>query len=136
MYVYKWSQRATPGNAIKVIGFGHVAWGLIAYRKPLRELLDSGPLDSVGDGVFSREHSEDGRAAGFWFLLAAPLIVLCGHLIGAAEQAGDRRALRASGRTVFGIGVVGTAMIPRSGFLAVFPIGYWLLRRNRRAADQ
>jgi hypothetical protein len=31
-----------------------------------------------------------------------------------------------------GIGVVGTAVMPRSGFPAGLPIGYWLLRRGRK----
>jgi Family of unknown function (DUF6463) len=130
MRVSELPDHATPADAIKVIGVGHAAWGLLAYRRPLREIA-ADPLDSVGDGIFAKDHSADGRAAAFWFLLAAPLIVLCGHLVGAAERSGDEAAMRTAGRTVTVIGALGTAAMPRSGFLAVFPVGFWLTRRAR-----
>ena len=57
----------SPGRAIMAMGCGHVAWGLFVYRKPLAELAREGIADSVGDGVFQRAHSQDARAAGFWF---------------------------------------------------------------------
>jgi hypothetical protein len=128
MHVSNIRRHGTPGNAIKVIGVGHATWGVLAYRRPLAELLAT-PLDSVGDGIFAKAHSDDARAAAFWFLLAAPLIVLTGRLVEAAERSRDAPAMRAAGRTVFGIGVLGTAVMPRSGFLAVFPVGWWLTRR-------
>lgn len=124
--------RASAGNAIEVIGMGHAAWGAIVYHGQIAELV-AAPFDAVGDGIFSREHYADERAAAFWFLLAAPLIVLTGHLVEACERSDDGPAMRAAGRTVFGIGVLGTAAMPRSGFLAVSPIGYWLMRRARHA---
>jgi hypothetical protein len=30
-----------------------------------------------------------------------------------------------------GLGAVGTAVMPRSGFQAAVPVGYWLARRGR-----
>jgi hypothetical protein len=134
MRVSKLRDAASPGRAIKLIGVGHAAWGVIAYRDPLRELAASGPFDSVGDGLISKAHSADARAAAFWFLLAAPLIVLTGHLVEAAERSGDVSAMRVAGRTVLGIGMVGAAVMPRSGFLSVIPVGFWLGRRARKAA--
>jgi hypothetical protein len=115
------------------MGCGHVAWGLLAYRKPLAELAREGRfVDSVGDGLFQRAHSQDARAAGFWFLFAAPMMGLLGHLIEAAEERGDARALRRSGRAVIGLGALSTIFIPRSGFPAVPFVGMWMLRRARR----
>jgi Family of unknown function (DUF6463) len=121
----------TPSSAVKVIAAGHLAWGGLAYRRELAELVGA-PLDSVGDGICSRDHSADGRAAAFWFVLAAPLIWLAGRLIGSAEPAGDTEALKAAGTTVLGIGTVGTVVMPRSGFPIVAPVGLWLLARSRR----
>jgi hypothetical protein len=122
----------SPGRAIQAMGCGHVAWGLFAYRKPLAELAREGIADSVGDGVFRRDHYLDGRAAGFWFLFAAPMMGLVGHLIEAAEERGDARALRRSGRALIGLGAVSSTFIPRSGFPAVPLIGWWMIRRSRR----
>ncbi len=122
----------SPGRAIVAMGFGHVAWGLFVYRKPLMELAREGIADSVGDGIFQRAHSLDDRAAGFWFLFAAPMMGLLGHLVEAAEKRGDGRALRASGRALIGLGAVGSTFIPRSGFPAVPLVGWWMIRRSRR----
>jgi hypothetical protein len=114
------------------MSFGHLAWGFFAYRKPLAELTREGILDSVGDGVFRREHFQDDRAAAFWFLFAAPMIGLLGHMVEAAEERGDARALRRSGQSVIGLGALSCAVIPRSGFPAVPLIGWWMIRRSRR----
>jgi Family of unknown function (DUF6463) len=113
---------------VTLVGCGHAAWGLSAYRAALREILRDGVVDSVGDGVFRLEHSSDERAAGFWFMFAAPLMALTGQLIEAALRSGDQQAVALAGRTVLGIGAVGTTVMPRSGFPAVVPIGYWLIR--------
>lgn len=112
------------------MGIGHLAWGLLAYRKPLAELARDGVADSVGDGIFRRDHSQDGRAAAFWFLFAAPMMGVLGHLVEAAERNGDARALRTSGRALIGLGTASSIFMPRSGFPAVPLIGYWLTRRG------
>ena len=123
----------SPGRAIQAMGCGHVAWGLFAYRKPLAELAREGRIaDSIGDGIFQRAHSQDGRAAAFWFLFAAPMMGLLGHLIHAAEERGVARALRRSGRAVIVLGAVSSTFIPRSGFPAVPLVGWWMVRRSRR----
>ncbi|HSS03904.1 MAG TPA: DUF6463 family protein [Solirubrobacterales bacterium] len=122
----------SPGRAIMAMGCGHIAWGLFAYRKPLAELARDGIGDSVGDGIFQRAHSQDDRAAAFWFLFAAPMMGLLGHLIEAAEEREDARALRRSGRAVIGLGAASSVFIPRSGFPAVPLVGWWMIRRSRR----
>ncbi len=120
---------ASPGYALIVLACGHAVWALVAYREPLQGLIREGVVDSVGDGLFRAVDAEGARAAGFWFLFAAPLMALCGYLVEVALRAGGR-ALTVSGRTVLGLGIVGTAVMPRSGFPAVLPIGYWLVRRG------
>ncbi|MEA2442271.1 MAG: hypothetical protein QOH76_3695 [Thermoleophilaceae bacterium] len=112
------------------IGVGHTLWGTVAYRDAVREIVRAGVVDSVGDGIFRRSDAHGPRAAGFWFLMVGPLVGLCGHLVEAADRAGDDRALRASGRAILGIGALGAAVIPRSGFWGALPIGYWLERRG------
>jgi hypothetical protein len=120
-----------------LLGCGHAIWGLAVYREPLREIVQERVVRSVGDGIFDTDHDRGPRAAGFWFLLAAPFMALSGYLLESALRSGDARAVRVGGRTVLGIGVVGTTVMPRSGFLAALPAGCWLLRRARelRARD-
>jgi hypothetical protein len=122
---------ASPGNALMLLGFGHAAWALTAYGEPLRDIVRAGVVRTVGDGIFDRDHDRGARAAGFWFLLAAPLVAMDGYLTEAAAQAGNARAVRISGRTTLALGVVGATVIPRSGFPAAAPLGWWLLRRSR-----
>lgn len=122
---------ASPGYTLMLLGVGHAAWGLIAYGEPLREILRAGVVRSVGDGIFDRAHDRGPRAAGFWFMAAAPLVVVDGYLTEAAERAGNARAVLISGLSTLGLGVLGGIVIPRSGFPAAVPLGYWLLRRGR-----
>jgi hypothetical protein len=122
----------SPGYATMLIGYGHAAWGLIVYREPLGEIAAAGIVRTVGDGIFDTDNDRGPRAAGFWFVFSAPLIVLSGYLLEAALRGGEAHTVKVGGRTVLGIGAVGTAVMPRSGFPAVLPIGYWLLRRARR----
>jgi hypothetical protein len=112
-----------------LIAVGHTLWGLVAYRKPLREIARAGFVDSVGDGIFQRAHADDGRAAAFWFMMAGPLVGVLGYCAEAASRAGDASTLKASGRAVVAMGVVGALVIPRSGFPLVPPVGYWLIRQ-------
>ena len=131
----KGRQFASPGYALMLLGCGHVAWGLGVYHEPLGEVIRAGVVRSVGDGIFDTDHDRGARAAGFWFLLFAPPLAISGYLAEAALRAGDARAARAVGGTTLGLGLVGTAVMPRSGFPAALPIGYWLLRRGRDLGD-
>ena len=129
--VFAGRRLASPGNTLMLLGFGHAAWALIAYGEPLREILRAGVVRAVGDGIFDTDHDRGPRAAGFWFLFAAPLVAVDGYLTEAALRAGNARAVRVSGLTTLGLGVLGATVIPRSGFPVALPIGYWLLRRGR-----
>jgi hypothetical protein len=120
---------ASPGSVLSLLGTAHAVWGLVAYRDPLRDIARAGVVGTVGDGIFDTAHDRDGRAAGFWFMFAAPVLVSYGRLAEAALRARDTRAVRSAGRAVLGLGLVGSAVIPRSGFPVAVPVGYWLLRR-------
>jgi hypothetical protein len=126
----------SPGYATMLVGAGHTAWGIAAYHEPLGEIVRTGIVGSVGDGVFDTEHDRGARAAGFWFLLAAPLMVLSGYLLEAALRAGDARTVKVGGETVLAIGLVGTTVMPRSGFPAALGVGGWLLHSSRRLRGQ
>jgi hypothetical protein len=123
---------ASPGNALTLLGLGHAVWAMVAYRQPLREIVRAGVVGAVGDGIFTTEHAQGPRAAGFWFLFAAPLVAVDGYLTEAALRSGDDRAVRVSGATTVGLGLIGSVVIPRSGFPVAVPLGLWLMRRAHR----
>jgi hypothetical protein len=123
---------ASPGYATMLVGCGHAAWGLLAYKEPLGEIARAGVLRSVGDGIFDTNHDRDARAAGFWFLFTAPMIGLTGYLLEAAIRRSDAQTVEVGGRTVMAIGILGTTVMPTSGFPAVIPLGYWLKHRSQQ----
>jgi hypothetical protein len=125
------AELASPGYALVALGCGHVGWGLKAYHRPLGDLVRAGVVRSVGDGIFDTDHDRGPRAAAFWFMLAAPLMMLVGYLAESALESGDAQAARTVGRATVGVGAVGAAVMPRSGFAAAMPIGWWLVRRSR-----
>ena len=122
----------SPGYAVMATGVGHGVWGLIAYRSGLREIARAGYVDSVGDGLFRKKHSDDERAAAFWFMAAAPLVALAGYLGEAAIRAQDRRAVTTAGVLVTLITAAGATAMPRSGFSGALLLGPWMIRRARR----
>ena len=122
----------TPGRAMMALGAGHTAWGALAYRHGLRAIARAGVVDSVGDGLFAREHAHGERAAAFWFTFVGPVVWLLGRLVQASDEAGDRRALTTAGLGVTAVSATGLAVMPRSGFWAGTAVGVWLLRTGRR----
>lgn len=120
----------TPQVVIYALALGHTAWGVTAYGDQLAGIVSELP-GSVGDGIFDKAHSRDERAAAFWFLFVGPMLGLFGRTYGAAEEAGDRAAMRAAGRSVIAICATGCVTTPRSGFPAGLALGIWLTRRAR-----
>jgi hypothetical protein len=121
----------TPGRALAGIGIGHGIWGSIAYRDELREIARAGVFDSVGDGIFQRAHARGPRAAAFWFMFITPLLGAGGYLVDRADRAGDGRALQVSGRAFGAVGLLGFAVMPRSGFPLSVPLAVWYELRGR-----
>ena len=126
------SRFASPGYAVMVMGVGHAIWGWAAYRPSLKKIVRAGYIDSVGDGLFRKDHSKDERAAAFWFMAVAPLVVLAGYMGEAAIGADDRRAVTTAGVATTLMGAAGVAAIPRSGFPAALVLGPWMIRRARQ----
>jgi hypothetical protein len=122
----------SPGHAMMAVGAGHAVWGLIAYRSSLKKIARAGYIDSVGDGLFRKDHSKDERAAAFWFMFVAPITVLAGYLGEAAIRSRDQRAVTTAGISTTLLGVVGVAAIPRSGFPLALVLGPWMIQHARQ----
>ena len=113
----------------------HTVWGMVAYRGQIAGIVTELP-SSVGDGIFERAHSRDGRASAFWFLFVGPMLALLGRLYGSAEASGDQAAVRAAGQAITAVSAGGWVAIPRSGFPAGLALGVWVLRRAGRDRGQ
>jgi len=122
----------SPGYMTMTVGVGHAVWGLLAYRAGLRKIARAGYVDSVGDGLFRTDHSQGERAAAFWFMAVAPIIVLTGYLGEAAIRSQDRRAVTTAGVAITLMSAAGAAAIPRSGFPGALLLGPWFIRRARQ----
>jgi hypothetical protein len=122
----------SPGYLTMALGAGHALWGAAAYRVALRDIDRAGYVDSVGDGLFRKDHSHDERAAAFWFMAVAPITILAGYLGEAALRSADRRAASVAGAALTLIPAAGAAAMPRSGFPAALALGPWLIARARK----
>ena len=123
--------KLSPKTALNALAVGHTLWGTYAYRDQLAGIVLDVP-GSVGDGIFDKEHSRDGRACAYWFLFVGPLLTVVARLFDSAETSGDRQAMRSAALTILGTSVVGLVTIPRSGFPGGIALGLWLLRRADR----
>ncbi len=102
----------------------HAVVGLVLYRQPLAQMARDGFVHSVPDLC--------DRATAFWFMAAAPTLWLSGRLLRSAESLGDLAARRAAGGVLTVTGVVGSAVMPTSGFWGVVAVGISSLRRGTR----
>ena len=115
--------RWTLGDAVTVIGAGHTAIGLVGHRRALAGMVRDGLVDSV--------RGRRGREEALWFLLSGVALVVTGRLA-AWTQRRTGTLPASTGAALLGIGAVGAAVLPRSGFWALIPAGAAALRVARR----
>jgi len=109
------------GTLITAIGVGHTVIGLVGYRSVLAAIVRDGVVDSVR-GVPHREEA-------LWFLTSG-----AGLVAGLLHRAPDRHLPPSTGAMLLGIGALGGAVLPRSGFWGLIPMGAAALRVARRDA--
>lgn len=107
-------QRLGAGEALTAVGVFHTAAGLAKYRHALREMAHEGLVDAV-----KGDHE---RGEAIWFLMCGASVFLTGRLARWTQmRTGTLPA--STGWMLFGIGVVGSALLPRSGFWSIFRSG-------------
>ncbi len=112
------------GRWIMVVGLIHLVFGFIFYADAWRQIADAGIVASVDD--FSI------RATAYWFVAAAPLMLLLGGLIDHFEK--HRLALPAWFAWSFAVTLVAllTLMPVNGAWLFWVPvIGLFLRRRSQ-----
>ncbi len=114
----------SPGWWLQCLGLVHAVVGVVLYRQPLAQIVRDRFVSSVPD--------LGDRATAFWFMVAAPTLWLGGRLLRSAESLGDLAAQRTAGGILTVTGVVGSAVMPTSGFWGVAAVGIASLRRSTR----
>ncbi len=99
-----------------VLHFGVGAW---LFREPLGAILRDGYVGAVDLDPL--------RGLAFWFLILSPMLVIVGLLVSRALETGDTRILAIVGWGLLGIGVVGAAGMPVSGFWILIALSVPLL---------
>ncbi|MEO8151766.1 MAG: DUF6463 family protein [Rhizobacter sp.] len=101
------------------LGFAHIVFGLIRFRKPL--------LEAVAAGYVGQFNQTEQRRTAFWFIILGPSLMLMGlvavHTVALAEFA----LLRQIGSVLVGTCVAGALAFPKSPFLLGLVIGLLLL---------
>ena len=114
----------SPGWWLQFLGVAHGVVGVILYRQPLAQIARDDIVNSVPD--------LGDRATAFWFMAVAPNLWLGGRLLRSAVTLGDVAAQRTAGGVLTATGVLGSAVMPISGFWALAAVGIASLRRSAR----
>ena len=114
------------GHLLMVTAMGHTAVGILLFRDPLAAMLNDGFFNAI------RPHFD--RMAAFWFLLFSPVLFLLGQITNYAVGRSDAHLIRLVGFYLLGIGIIGVAALPLSGFWILIALTPLLLRAAYRVS--
>ena len=114
------------GQLLIAVGAGPLVVGAILFHAPLAAIFHDGFVNTVPLGA------DFDRQAAFWFLFASPVTFLLGHLTNRALARQDAQLVRVVGQNLLGMGVVGAAVMPLSGFWLLLALAPLFLREARR----
>jgi hypothetical protein len=117
------------GRLLIGVGVGHLMVGAMLFHAPLAAIFHDGFVNAVPLGDVDRQ-------AAFWFLAVSPMTFLLGHLTNHALGRQDAQFVRVVGRNLLGMGVVGAAVMPVSGFWLLLALAPLFLREARRLNGQ
>jgi len=101
---------------------------VVLFRDPLLAVLADGVVNAIPPTwppMFD-------RAAAFWFMLFSPALVMLGQITRRAAVRRDGPVIRTTGLHLLGLGVVGVAVMPVSGFWILIALAPLLLRTAAR----
>lgn len=101
------------------LGFAHIAFGLVRYKKPL--------LDAIADGYVGKFSVIEARRTAFWFLTVGPLLVPTGHVGIHAVAHEDLALLKILGTYGFMTALSDVMAFPRSPFWELPPVSPLLI---------
>jgi hypothetical protein len=114
------------GPPITALGVVHVASTPVFFPESVRSIVKGRIL-----GTLSAEPSAiPVRKAGFWYAMAGVAIAAFGWMTGHAERNGGTLPAKLPA-VLAGMGTVGVALDPQSGFWLFYPLA-WIARRRAR----
>lgn len=114
------------GRSLIAVAVIHSAFALIAFRPTLADIVRRGVWNSVGEDPL--------RGAVAWFVLFGAVLLLFGIAIDALERS---EAIRSAPSLAWGLlvlAVLGTVLMPVSGFWLVWPAVAGLFVKSTRRA--
>lgn len=96
------------------LGVGHIAYGLLAFKKPL--------VEAMLDGYVGEFKAPEVRRTAFWFVIFGTLLMLAGQVAVHAVANHDSSLLRLVGFYALGTSAAGLLAFPKSPFLLAFPV--------------
>ena len=124
------STLARVGAATIATGVGHNLIGAWLYRRQLAGVARDGVLDAIENGRVASTERER-RQTALWFLMSGGAFVTLGAALRRMD-AGDL-AVAPIGSGMAAMGVVGAAVLPRSGFWLLIAEGVAALAVGRRS---
>ena len=114
--------RTWIGRWIRGVGLLQTALSVLIYQDRLGGIF--------ADGVFNALASVPSRALAVWSVVAGVLLMLVGGLVERLEAVPERLPGWLGG-TLLGMGVLGVALVPVSGFWRLLPPAVAALRHGR-----
>ena len=96
------------------LGLGHLLFGAIRFRHPLR--------DALADGFIGKFGEPEVRRSALWFMLFGPLLMLAGQVAIHAVSINDAYLVRLVGFYLLAVSAIGALALPKSPFLAALVI--------------
>jgi len=126
------------GPLLIATGIGHFLVGIALFHEPLAAMLHDGLLNTISGKIETRTeawlpivHPHYDREAAFWFLILSPVLVLLARISRHAAAHRDGPLITTIGRYLMGLGLVGVAVMPVSGFWVLLALGLLALRTAR-----
>lgn len=105
--------------ALVCLGVAHMVFGVLKYRRVLRDALAAGFVGGFAEPEL--------RRTAFWFVIFGLPLLLAGHLAVRAAGRGDAEVLCIIGGYVLATALIGCAAFPKSPFPAALTVAVMLI---------
>ncbi len=116
------------GRWLIAVSILHVIFAIVVFRKVFAPVVERGLVNAVGADPLTQ--------LAVWFILFGAVLFLCGVSIDALERASSNHVPKLIGWSLLGLGAIGAALLPMSGFWLVLPPAIAVLVRKPIASRQ
>ena len=116
------------GRWLIAVSILHVIFAIAVFRKVFALVVERGLVNAVGADPLSQ--------LAVWFILFGAMLFISGVSIDALERASSNHVPKLIGWCLLGLGALGAALLPVSGFWLIFPPAIAVLVRKPNASIQ